>query len=1223
MKGIKYIACIIILHCSLNNVKAQSYLEFVENKGQWDKNISFKGQMTNGSFLLKPDGGYRMVLHNTQELSAIAQYYHGQSNTASDKKSASSNNTDLVLHSHAYEVKFLNANPHPSAVPDKALNTYNNYFIGNDQSKWASNCKIYQAITYKNVYPNVDVRYYTGSTGQLKYDIVVNPGGDVNKIALYFDGADALKIKEGSLSIKTSVDEVKEMPPYSYVVADEGRQQTDCNYEVKGNIVRFTVKNYSPNKTLVIDPTLVFSTFTGSTADNWGYTATYDNAGNFYAGGIVFNTGFPVSNGAFQSSFQGGTIYSGVASGFDMGIIKFDPSGANRIYATYIGGAKGNDQPHSLITDASGNLIIAGRSTSSDYPSPVQNYGSGGGWDIVITKLNATGTALIGSTRIGGTGDDGVNIGDKYGSPIKADASLRRNYGDDSRSEVILDNAGNIYVASCSQSKDFPAINAIQTTNNGGLYKQDAVVIKTDATVSSVLFSTYLGGTGDDAAFVIDLNPGNNNIYVAGATSSSDFPGDNTNTLYPSNQGGLCDGFISILSNDGSQLIKTTYFGTSGADVIYGIKFDKFSFPYITGTTTTVSMPIVNSIWNTSNATGIQQKTGNQFITKLSADLSTVIYSANFGTANATAPNISPTAFLVDRCENVYVSGWGGKGNTIDNYPSAGTQGLAITAGAIQSTTDGSDFYFFVLEKNAQSQLYGSFFGQVNGNYPDHVDGGTSRFDKNGIIYQAVCANCYGGASFPTTPGVWAPINGTTDRTGVPQGCNLAAIKIAFNLAGLSSGVQASVRGIIRDTSGCVPLSASFKDTVGLAKTYIWNFGDGSPNVTTSADTISHTFNLVGVYQIRLVAVDSNSCNISDTSYTTLRVRNDDASLAMSAFKLPPCSSLTFEFDNNSVPAIGKPFKSNSFQLVFGDGNSQITGIQPVQHTYASIGTYNTRLVLLDTNYCNYPDSIPLTIRIAANVKAQFTTPSTGCAPYKAVINNTSVGGAQFSWDFGDGTTSTQANPPVHLYNNVGTYTIRLIVTDTSTCNKVDSTNFTITVSGKPTSSFTYSPQPPQANTAVVFTNNSTGGINYKWVFGDGDSLTTSNILQPVSHIYNATQVFNTCLITTNSSGCMDTVCQPIHAIIVPGFDVPTAFTPNGDGVNDKIFVRGYGIAKMEWQIYNRWGTLVFVSTSTSVGWDGNYKGQLQPQDVYHYTLQLEFSDKSKATKAGDITLLR
>lgn len=305
MKGINFL--VRLLFCLLPMpLFAQSYIEFVENKGQWDKNISFKGEMTNGAFALKPDGGYRMLLYDANSTAFISS--HSTKFLSSEQQTnLSKTNDNSTIKGHVYEVKLLNANPNPTTVAEKALKTYNNYFIGDDKSKWASNCKIYQAITYKNVYPNIDVRYYT-SNGSLKYDFIVNPGGNANNIALYFDGADDIKVNKGVLSIKTSVDEVKEMAPISYLSNNKGRQEANCEFDVRGNIVRFKFKTQpDKNAVLVIDPQLVFSTFSGSKSDNWGYTATYDNAGNFYLGGIVFGRGFPVSNGAFQTSFKGGS----------------------------------------------------------------------------------------------------------------------------------------------------------------------------------------------------------------------------------------------------------------------------------------------------------------------------------------------------------------------------------------------------------------------------------------------------------------------------------------------------------------------------------------------------------------------------------------------------------------------------------------------------------------------------------------------------------------------------------------------------------------------------------------------------------------------------------------------------------------------------------------------------------------------------------------------------
>jgi gliding motility-associated-like protein len=176
-----------------------------------------------------------------------------------------------------------------------------------------------------------------------------------------------------------------------------------------------------------------------------------------------------------------------------------------------------------------------------------------------------------------------------------------------------------------------------------------------------------------------------------------------------------------------------------------------------------------------------------------------------------------------------------------------------------------------------------------------------------------------------------------------------------------------------------------------------------------------------------------------------------------------------------------------------------------------------------------------------------------------------------------------------------------------------------INVYDNPVAGFSFSPNPGQENTPTLFTNTSIGAVRYFWAFGDGDTSTQVN---PV-HQYNATASFDACLVAFNQFGCRDTVCQEVTAFIVPLLDVPNAFTPNGDGVNDRVFVRGFGIAKMTFRIYNRWGQMVFQSADQQTGWDGRFKGELQPMDAYGYTLEVQFSDGSRTSKKGDITLVR
>ena len=1156
-----------------------------------------------GSFFLE-EKGFTISQYNPSDIENIKEKRHRE---ATQQKTGNLKLDKNMVRTHSYSVEFLNAGT-AQIVPEKEITTVNNYFIGNDKSKWAANCKIFQAVSYKNVYPGIDIRYYVDGGSNLKYDFIVHPGADVNNIAMKYKGANKIDVKNKELVITTSLGKSRELKPYTYQLINNQRQEVECSYQIKGDVVKFKIKNYSPDQTLIIDPTQIFFSYSGSTSDNWGFTATYGPDGSFYGGGIVFGTGFPASPGSFSGSFGGS---------FDMGIIKLSPDGTNRIYATYIGGS-GEEQPHSLIVDGQGNLILAGRSNSPNYPTTVPVYGNSGtgsDWDIVVTKLNASGSALSGSMKIGGTGNDGVNIADENGA--RGLSSLKRNYGDDARSEVLLDGANNIYVASCTSSSDFPTTPGAFQSKSGGL--QDAVVLKLNPSCNAVLFSTYLGGSKDDAAYVLALG-NNSNIYVAGGSGSNDLKGISPSGVVkplfsaPGVASDDCDGFVIEFNNSGTAVLKGTYIGTGRADQIYGIEIDKFGYVYVMGTSEG-NMPVINAAYSNAGA--------KQFISKLQPDLSAFVYSTVFGSANAAVPNISPTAFLVDRCENVYVSGWGGKSNT--GFSTGNTRGMPTTAGAIKQNTDasGSDFYFFVLEKNATSQLYGTFFGQEDPpenisdplTFGDHVDGGTSRFDRNGVIYQAICANCFRSVPFPGTPGSWSPTNQAVGNNGK---CNLGMLKIEMDFSGVRSGLRASIDGVPNDTVGCVPLRVDFLDTLNLGKLYYWNFGDGSGDTTTSPSN-SHVYNNTGTYRVRLISIDSATCNIADTSYKNIRVGNNKINLDFVSSKIPPCTNLSYSFTNTSIATNGG-FKPNTFTWDFGDNTPHVTQghTPPVTHTYAGPGTYNVKLTINDTSFCNSPDDTIKTIRLSPEVKALFTTPARGCVPYDAVFKNQSLGGLNFLWDFGDGTTSTE-DEPTHLYNNVGTYRVTLQAFDSTSCNKVDSTSFTITVSSIPNASFMYNPLQPQENTVTNFMNQSTGATQYLWNFGDGD---TTNDVNP-SHIFPATSTYNVCLKATNDAGCADDTCISVKSIIKPLLDVPTAFTPGKFGVNGRIRVEGFGIAEMHWAIYNRWGQKVYETNNRKSAWDGTYKGKIQPVDVYTYTLEVTFTNGTKAKKTGDITLLR
>ena len=1184
-------------------------MEFIQNKGQWDKKVNYRGDFSNGSFFLESKG-FTVLMHKAEDVIKLSEYTHGTSKKIYTKGNVSDT---FTLHSSAYKVTFLGANAAAERIPDKPLASYNNYFIGNDPSQWAGNCKIFGAVTYKNIYPNIDLRYYSDKE-QLKYDFIVKPGGNPAAIAMRYDGANSLTIKEKELVIQTTVGDVKELAPYTYQTGVARSSAINAKYVVRDNVVTFNVDKYDDKATLVIDPQIIFASLSGSTADNWGYTATPGPDGTFFAGGIVFASGFPVSPGAYQTQFKGGVTEGGFG-GVDMAIFKFSADGSQRVYATYIGG-DGNEQPHSMITDAAGNLIIAGRSNSSDYPrlSLKTLSDSGRSFDIVITKLNAAGSALIGSVKIGGAGDDGVNIRPKYVDPRGPDR-LRRNYGDDARSEVILDASNNVYLASCTQSSKFPSFIPGQNALKG---LQDGVVLKLTPNLSNLLFSINFGGSADDACFVAAINPVTQNLYIGGATSSNDLPGNTSGTINPIFKGDI-DGFVTVLSPIDGSILKTTYLGTDGKDLVYGLKFDKNGFPYVMGTTT--------GDWFVSSNVGFKNDGAKQFISKLKPDLSDYVYSTVFG-KKANAASISPIAFLVDRCENVYVSGWGGGINEDQGYSKENTSGLPeVNPLSPIPPPDGRDFYFFVLKKDAQSQLFGSHFGE-NGGLGDHVDGGTSRFDANGVIYQAICANCSGRVLnpqifFPATANAWARINGGS-------GCNQGSVKIEMNFAGVSAEVQAAIDGDVKDTVGCIPLTVDFKDLQAKGKKYYWNFNstanpNGVDTITTNPATV-FTFNIAGTYRVRLIAEDSSTCNIRDTSYITITAGDNKVRPSFSKSKLPPCDSTIYRFVNTSASSAGSTFTSQSFVWDYGDGSALDTAaLTPDRiHRFPGPGTYFVKLSVIDPRFCNAPATLIDTLRINSVVVALPAKIALGCIGDTIKFKNNSLGGLSWSWHFGDpasGTNDSSANfEPTHIYNTPGSYVYYLIAYDSTTCNKVDTSDFfTIVIKEKPQALFTWAPNPPEPNVPVRFTNLSTFADSYLWEFGDGE---TSTLFAPV-HEYNATGKYNARLTAFSKAGCSASYDLPVDVIVNPLLDVPNAFTPGRFGVNSIVSVRGFGITKMDWKIYNRWGQLVFQSATKTQGWDGTFKGKLQATDVYGYTLEAEFSDGKKLRKTGDITLLR
>lgn len=876
-KYLIYMSFVLMLHL-LSYFSAFSQFEYIENKGQWHENVLYKLNLGDGAMFLE---------RNCVTWAFVQSEGHGHS---AAHHGAEGGGYKTVKNAHCYKVYFRKANPNPKIFGENPAIDYENYFLSNDQSKWASNVLKYSKINYSELYPAIDLIYYRTDIG-LKYDFVLHPGSNYKSIDMEYDGAEMLFVENGNLVISTSVNVLREQKPFAFQVYDNDTVEVSCNYVLKKNRLSFEFPNgYNQTKDLIIDPSLVFSTYTGSTGDNWGFTATWDYDDNVYSGGIVFSIGYPVSSGAYQATFAGGTApiagSSYYGDGCDVGIIKYNQNGTQKLFATYLGGANGQEMPHSLVVNELNELVIMGTTGSPDFPvtpGAFQTYFAGGdsvvydnvigfhnGVDIFVSKLSENGTQLLASTYIGGSDNDGLNFKRYYTYPdpvsglhfveMHGNDSLYYNYGDGARGEVIVDDKNMIYVGTNTFSLDFPAgLNpGFQASSGGG---QDGIVCKFNSDLTQLVWSSYLGGNKDDAIFSLSLS-NEEDVLVSGGTVSHNFP-VTTGAYNTAHNGGSTDAFVSKLNRNGNILMASTYFGSSSYENSYFVRTDRFDNVFICGQTKAPSTALIhNALYNVPNS--------GQFITKFNPSLNSVVWSTRFGTGNG-RPNISITAFAVDVCDRVYLSGWGREWarsyyNSQGEYYTwesvYGTKGMAVTPDAIQTVTDGQDFYVLVLNEDASNLEYASFFGEVH--YAgcgysghDHVDGGTSRFDKKGHIIQSVCASCGGCQQFPTSPnpGVWSTSNNASN-------CNNAVFKIRIieNLA------QANFDPL---PAGCAPYTVSFNNT-SQGSSFVWNFGDGSP--TSSSLNPSHTYTSGGEYTVSLIVGDPLSCNFYDTIQRVITV---------------------------------------------------------------------------------------------------------------------------------------------------------------------------------------------------------------------------------------------------------------------------------------------------------------------------------------------------------------
>ncbi len=948
---------------------------FIENKGQWHNEVLYKAAILGGDlYILKNKLKY--VFYQTGR-----KNHEGEFDDGYLRKSVVSKNEKLI---HSVEVSFQGANITSEIKGSKPNTESLNYFCGTDEHHWTKGVNSYADVIIEDLYKGIDFHLYSSPTG-IKYDLIVSPGIDPAQIKMKYDGQSELKIHQGKVVIGTVHGYFFENSPISFSQSNLKKESVPTEFKLLDNQVSFHFpQGYNTHAKLVIDPELIFSTYSGSFADNWGFTATFDDEGNLYSGGIVLDVGYPVTNGVFQPDHAGQ---------WDMGILKYDSAGKELLWATYLGGSY-SDTPQSIIVNNEGDLVIYGTTSSPDFPMTNHSYQTnfrggkpiydsvppyqlvGGlpmrnGTDIFLAILGNDGTTLKGATFIGGNSNDGI---------MEKFHPLTKNYGDQFRGEVIVDDQDNIYVASNTSSTDFPIINGPQIVYGGDV--NDGVLMKFNKNLSDLQWSTYVGGSGMDALFSVKVDT-DGNVFATGGSNSVDFlvSADAIKTEKPSKDD--IDGIIVKVSSDGTKLLRSTFIGTPNYDQAYFLELDSSNNVYVLGQTQG-NYPVSNGVYSNPN--------GGQFIHKLGNELDTSYFSTVIGSGSG-SPDFSPTAFLVNECENIFISGWGGALNhPLFGYIGGSTFGLPVSDNAFQTETDGTDFYLMVLLQDAKQLLYGTYFGEMNGR-GEHVDGGTSRFDKKGIVYQSVCGGCGGSSGFPTwPPDVWSSTNNSPN-------CSNAAFK--FDLASLLAKFETdtedfSNRGI---RQGCYPVSLVFLNESLGGENFYWDFGEGT--TTNQEDSITITYEKPGKYPVVLTATDINTCVRVSEARGVITVHDFN-------FSIMPDDSICAE---ESII-----LKANGGILYDWKPNNSLQN----PNTSRPVATPDTTTIyavkIEDSNGCKGEGSLEIKVipKVVANfefIKAYdcFETPV-------LKFTNNSENASKFLWDFGDGKISDEFEP-VYQYN--------------------------------------------------------------------------------------------------------------------------------------------------------------------------------------------------------------
>jgi Bacterial Ig-like domain (group 3)/Beta-propeller repeat len=714
-------------------------LSFEANRGQSDGRVKFLSRTSGYSLFLTEDEAVVTLRGSKPETNEARTA--GRARTLRSGGSASRAGGVLRM-------KLRSANPAVKITGVDELAGTSNYFIGNDPARWRTNVPTFAKVKYEGIYSGIDLVYY-GNQRQLEYDFILAPGADPRRIAFDVRGAKRIRRdKQGDLVLKMGESEIRWQRPVAYQEKNGARQEIAAHYSITDtNRVGFELANYDASRPLYIDP-LLYSTFLGgSDYLDTGYGIAVDGSGNAYVTGATTSRTFPITSGAYQTSFE--------SQNEDAFVTKISPDGSALVYSTFLGTGTWN-WGSGIAVDSSGNAYVVGGTFSPNFPTTpgafnttctVSRFGECVYGNAFVTMLNPTGSALVYSTYLGDCAGQSEHFG------------------------IALDSAGNAYITGATQATDFPITpGAFQTVCNGCTlnYQSNAFVSKLNPSGTALVYSTYLGGEGGSSGFGIAPDSAGD-AYVTGGAGPS-FPTTPGAFQTTCGNGGTCGNvFVTEINPAGSALVYSTYLGGSGgfvsADSGSGIAVDGAGNAYVTGAANS-NFPVTPGAFQTVCNCSSPYYYGGAFVTKLNPTGSALVYSTYLsGSGGAFG-----TGIAIDKWGDAYVTGQAGK-----KFP---------TANAVQGYGFGPSNAFVTKLNPAGSALVFSTY--LGGGPAGSSDAGFAiATDSSGNAYVSGAAYL----NFPITPGAFQT---TCSGTTCPF---VSKIYVAETTASLSSGLNPSIYG--------------------------------------------------------------------------------------------------------------------------------------------------------------------------------------------------------------------------------------------------------------------------------------------------------------------------------------------------------------------------------------------------------------------------------------------